>query len=322
MPATPTLESLANLTSSLPATPERNRYQAFVSTGLQDLVCGICLETLSFPLAFPCQRHYACHKCVHRMVDANKRIVASSRQPEIEPTVEYPISCPLCRTPPLTTMIRTDHMLKQHLMPPTSVLLALVQLVSGMQSHLPTHQRLRLPLIDDLSCPYCDKAFHPRGSIVERYEHLAVCPERKFQCVRCTTLVSATDLHRHLMEVCPSFSCMQCHQRGLVWRSLQEHEHREIDANVACRLMGTNYNNASHYACVSHNQDWLEVPKVVNLTCDLAVKHRRSAPRIEQLLLEFHKIERVLERMGKKWAEEDARNHARSNSPDQPSADS
>jgi hypothetical protein len=123
--------------------------------------------------------------------------------------------------------------------------------------------------------------------------------------------VSATDFQRHLMEACPSFVCVHCGQRGLLWRSLSDHEQREPVANSVGRTMAAAFSNASRHPAVSHHRDWLEVPKVVTLTCDLALKHRKHPARLEQLLLESHKTQRVLERLAKQWDEEDALAHVR-----------
>lgn len=305
----PTRESITALSTTTQKTPSPiDRYHAFASSGCQELICCICLETLRFPLSFPCQRHYACHKCIHQLVDTHKQFVNVDdldQSVTCMPSILYPIKCPLCSNS-TQNVEHTDCFLKSKLVPQTGLLLSLVQLVSGLQSHLPTDKRLRLPLVDDICCPYCNKAFHPNGSHGERYEHLANCPERKYTCTRCSVKVSASDLSRHLLETCPSFSCMECHQTGLTWGNFQDHTHRTNESSLRARSMQVSFVNASRFARLSHHEDWPQIPGVVNRSCETAIKHRKVPDRVDKIVLEYLKLQRSLEQLDRVWSEQDA----------------
>jgi len=315
--ASPTRESITQLstTTSSPV----DRYHAFASSGCQELICCICLETLKFPLSFPCQRHYACHKCIHELVNTHKQIIVSDQSTCAPPSAVFPIKCPMCRDTSSHTgrqetgsTVHTDCFLKTALVPQTGLLLSLVQLVNNLQSHLPANKRLKLPLIDDVSCPYCKKAFHPQGSYGERYEHLANCPERKYSCPRCNTWVTCTDLSRHLVESCATHSCPDCEQTGLVWSCCQDHGHRTSESNLRARHMQNMYMTASRYARLSHHDDWPQLSLVLSHTCETAIKHRKVVDRIDKIILEYLKLQRSLEQLDRVWSEQDAVRMSRS----------
>lgn len=317
-PATPrpSLDTIVHLSSALPpATPERSRYQQFAAAGIQDLKCCVCMDTLQFPLAFPCQMHYCCHTCIHQMVDTHKVVHGTSQQPDIAPSYSYPIQCPMCGDK-LKSL--TNCHLEGALVPQTGLLLSLIQIVSGLQQHLPLETRLRLPLVDDLSCPYCKKAFSPASAYGERYAHLSHCPERQNKCTRCCKMVSATDLHRHLLEECPSFTCHECNTPGMLWTTLREHTHRSSEATLLARAMSNAYSNASKEACLSHHDDWKQLPTMVVKWVNMAVKHRAHSQRLDKLGMMPHQFQRMLEQYERQWSAQDAAANAtssRSSSP-------
>lgn len=310
MPSSAQLSTPSSIPSipSIPATPERNRYHSYVSTGLSDLTCCICLETVSFPVSFPCHIHYACHKCMHQLVDCKKQITGSSSTPDIRPIALYPVQCPKCGDDSKT---HTDCTLREGLSSQIGPLLSIVQLLERLQSNLPISERQRVPLIDDLSCPYCRKAFHPNGSFNERYDHLSVCPARKYKCARCHELVSASDLNNHLQERCHTFTCGECKQHNLTWGALGDHRDRTHVSTALSRVMATAFVNSGTYPLLSHHDEWGVMPECIKQACDLAVKHRRVLSRVDAMMMEFHKVKRALEQLDKQWSTEDAMHAAR-----------
>jgi hypothetical protein len=64
---------------------------------------------------------------------------------------------------------------------------------------------------------------------------------------------------------------------------------------------------ASKYPRLSHHDDWQQLPIIISRSCDCAVKHRRSADRVDKILLEYLKLQRSLEQLDRIWSEQDAR---------------
>jgi hypothetical protein len=169
----------------------------------------ICQCTVSFPLTFPCNNHFACHACVHALIN-QKKYIRSSIQ---EISMCYPFACPVCAIEIETTEL-LDHIQRTQV----GVMDSLTSLLQSLRNNGDIKSTQHIPLVDDVKCPYCRGKFKNKP-LHERYNHLKMCSKRVWTC-SCNQPYTQFSAHR---GNCTGFHCHLCHEPNLSALELDQH---------------------------------------------------------------------------------------------------
>lgn len=287
-----------------PTTPAHERikrektYHALATQSLEHLVCPICSEVVQFPLLFPCQIHVACHLCMHKAVDHRKH--SSLEHGEIEPFCMFPIKCSICNKEG-----HTDENLEKVITRPIGgTMAAVTEMIAEMQKNSSAQSKVRVPMQDDLVCPYCKAEFTTTTSLSARYDHLTSCSARQWTC-RCGQVVENMDLH--LRKGCKTFKCKECGQQNLSWNDLKEHRSRTSDTSVFCSQVTFSLTNAGKFPAISHQDEWKTLPAIVRRSCELLQRYRTDPIKVLQVMQIFTQTLSQLDALETEWNNQTSR---------------